>query len=200
MSSLSKKKKIAITGLIGSGKSSVLAYLKEKGYGVFSADEYVSYLYQHDIDLIEQIENMSPVSIVVNHQIDKTKLKEIFFEDPLLKLKVEELVHKKVYEAIFNDKMEAIFYEVPLLFETEKEDLFDEVILVVTSRKKQFERLKKERNMSDQQIEKRLNNQMAVSLKLTKSDVLLMNETTLNHLYYQIDAYLKRREDDFREN
>ena len=38
------KIKFAISGTIGSGKSTVLNYLREKGYTVFSCDKYNAYL------------------------------------------------------------------------------------------------------------------------------------------------------------
>ena len=85
------------------------------------------------------------------------------------------------------------FYEIPLLFETNRQAMFDEVILVVTSRENQFERLMKFRHMGQDEIEQRLNAQISVDEKIRVSDVLLINNSSLEHLYYQIDQYLERR-------
>ncbi|HHX51963.1 MAG TPA: dephospho-CoA kinase [Erysipelothrix sp.] len=190
---MSKTKKIAITGLIGSGKSSVLAYLRSRGYTVFSADEYVSNLYETDKELAKKIQSLTSIDVLSDGYIDKIKLKEIFFLDLNLKQEIEEIVHQVVYDAIFNDKIEATFYEIPLLFETNRQAMFDEVILVVTSRENQFERLMKFRHMGQDEIEQRLNAQISVDEKIRVSDVLLINNSSLEHLYYQIDQYLERR-------
>lgn len=190
---MSKTKKIAITGLIGSGKSSVLAYLRSRGYTVFSADEYVNNLYETDKELAKKIQSLTSIDVLSDGYIDKIKLKEIFFLDLNLKQEIEEIVHQEVYDAIFNDKIEATFYEIPLLFETNRQAMFDEVILVVTSRENQFERLMKFRHMGQDEIEQRLNAQISVDEKIRVSDVLLINNSSLEHLYYQIDQYLERR-------
>lgn len=190
---MSTPKKIAITGLIGSGKTSVLNYLREKGYSVFSADEYVDNLYQNNKELAHQIQSFTTSDILTNKTIDKEKLRKVFFTDKALKEKTEAVVHQMVYEAIFNDKIEATFYEVPLLFETNKQQSFDEVILVVTSKENQIKRLQEHRKMTLEAIKERLMAQMSLQSKMSQSDVLLINDSDLPHLYYQIDRYLERR-------
>ena len=66
-------KKIAITGGIGSGKSTVLSFLKENGYPVFSCDEIYKQLLL-DREYIEKIEKLFPSAVrsKMRYQHDKT--------------------------------------------------------------------------------------------------------------------------------
>lgn len=192
MSTLPKTKKIAITGLIGSGKSSVLAYLKKRGYKVFSADKFVAELYSTDTSLAKQIQRLTNENILSNGLIDKQKLSALFFKSSSLKKEIEQIVHKRVYDTIFSDKMDALFYEIPLLFESGYQTKFDEVILVISSLDIQIKRLQETRNLSLSEIEERLNAQMSVEDKIKGSDVLFINNYDLDTLYYQIDRYLER--------
>ena len=89
---MSKTKKIAITGLIGSGKSSVLAYLRSRGYTVFSADEYVSNLYETDKELAKKIQSLTSIDVLSDGYIDKIKLKEIFCFELILNQESGEIV------------------------------------------------------------------------------------------------------------
>lgn len=157
----------------------------------------VHQLYQHDQDLITEIASYTEFDILDNNQIDKQKLSEVFFNDKELKQKVEKLVHQKVYDQIFKlEEPGVLFIEIPLLFETQMEDYFDEILFVTTSKKQQLKRVVENRNMSQQQLQQRLDAQLSVAYKMSQSDVIFYNDSTLEDLYQQIDLYLRRRNYD----
>lgn len=159
----------------------------------------VHQLYQHDLELINEIQSYTDVSVLDGHQIDKQKLAEIFFNDADFKQKVEKLVHQKVYDRIFEFENQGVmFIEIPLLFETNMEDYFDEILFVTTNKKQQLNRVVENRNMTQQQLQQRLDAQLSVAYKMSQSDVILTNDSTLDSLYQQIDNYLKRRNYDTR--
>lgn len=159
----------------------------------------VHQLYQHDLELINEIQSYTDVSVLDGHQIDKQKLAEIFFNDADFKQKVEKLVHQKVYDRIFEFENQGVmFIEIPLLFETNMEDHFDEILFVTTNKKQQLNRVVENRNMTQQQLQQRLDAQLSVAYKMSQSDVILTNDSTLDSLYQQIDNYLKRRNYDTR--
>src|SRR5690554_3506593 len=101
MSNLSKTKKIAITGGIGSGKSTLKKILMEMNYPVFDADQYVAMLYSSNEDLIKEFRKQFP-SVVDNEGINKGRLRDLLLEHPEHKEKVEAMVHPKVEEGLRN--------------------------------------------------------------------------------------------------
>ena len=124
--------KIAVTGGIGSGKSQVLAYLKEKAYPVFSCDEINAELWQDD-KYLKKLQEFFP-DCVQDGKIDKDRLKEMVFSSKESRRILEKISHPLILEKLFSymDGQKTVsFAEVPLLFEAGLEDKFDKVIVVM---------------------------------------------------------------------
>ena len=127
------KKLIAITGGIGSGKSSASRFLLEIGYPVFSCDE----IYREVIlspSYIQKIASLFP-ECVVDGNIDKKILAGIVFNDEEKLALLNGIAHPLIMDALFK-KMQAckediVFAEVPLLFEGNYENKFDSVIVII---------------------------------------------------------------------
>ena len=126
-------KKIAITGGIGSGKSTVARILKDAGYPVYSCDE----IYRDVINQKEYIEQFQQAfsGVVENGAINIQKLSKIVFNDKEKRERLNAMAHPKIMQAL-NEKMdkeksELVFAEVPLLFEGGYENDFDQRIVIM---------------------------------------------------------------------
>lgn len=134
--------KVAITGTIGSGKSTVTAILREMGCNVISCDEINADLLQ-DKDYISLIENEFP-DAVVNDTIDKKALSKIIFNDENARKRLNSLAHPLICQRV---KKQAdccvgdVFVEVPLLAESGMEMLFDKIWLIVSDENLQISRV-----------------------------------------------------------
>ena len=119
--------KIAITGTIGSGKSTVASYLRNKGYFVFDCDEVNRELLNSDI-LIDYFPECYDDGL-----LDKKKLANIVFNDEKKRLLLESIMHPLILERMKKEsgKHDPFFAEVPLLFEVNWDKFFDEILLVV---------------------------------------------------------------------
>lgn len=126
------KKRVAVTGGIGSGKSVVLALLKEKGYPTYSCDEISKELF-YETDYIRCIAENFP-SVVRNGEIMRDKLRKLVFNDLEARKRLNEISHpiimKRLFSRMDNDSGEIVFAEVPLLFEGGFEKDFRETIIV----------------------------------------------------------------------
>lgn len=198
MSKVSTIKKIGITGTIGSGKSAVLSYLKDKGFPCFSSDQYVHTLYDTSKDLANSIQSLTSQEVLSEGLLDRAKLKEVFFENESFKEQVESLVHKLVLEEITQPVDELTFYEVPLLFEVKWQQYFDETWCVVVSDSIRYSRLKEFRGLDKEEVFKRMSYQLSQTEKIQLSDIIFINDGSLNDLYQQIDRYLERSQYDIR--
>ncbi len=180
----------AITGSIGSGKSSVSEYLRSKGYFVFDCDKYNAYLLNEDINCFKLIKEAFP-SCISADKIDKQLLANIIFDNNDKKEELENILHPLIlnkmleYEKIY----EPFFAEVPLLFEVNWNKYFDYSLLVVTDRQIALKRLIK-RGLSEKESIRRLNNQMDVNKKIERSNFIIYNNFDLASLYEQIDKWL----------
>lgn len=124
--------KIAITGGIGSGKSAVCKIIKEQGYPVFSCDEIYSELLTSP-EFINKIENEFKGVINSDGSLNRQALSDAVFNNDEALKKLNSITHPEIISAAFT-KMEGsrlAFLEVPLLFESGLENLFDGAIVVL---------------------------------------------------------------------
>lgn len=180
----------AITGLIGSGKSSVSNYLRSKDYYVFDCDKYNSYLLNEDKECFKQIKETFP-SCIKENKIDKQELSNIIFDNKKERIKLENILHPLILNKMLDDekKYQPFFAEVPLLFEVKWDKYFDYNLLIVTNREIALERLIK-RGINKEESLRRLNNQMDVDKKIERSNFIIYNNSDLASLYEQIDKWL----------
>ena len=147
--------KIAITGNIGSGKSTITKIIRELGFKVFDSDKEVKKALMKK-DLINQIskEFKSKIpGLIKRNAIDKAKLGEFVFSNPDELKKLENIVHPKVWESkekFFekNCNESVVFLDIPLLFEKKLQSKFDFIIRTRVSEEVQKKRVLKRRNMT----------------------------------------------------
>jgi len=147
---------IAITGNIGSGKSTITKIIRELGFKVFDSDKEVKKALTNK-DLINQIskEFKSKIpGLIKRNTINKDKLGEFVFSNPKELKKLEQLVHPKVWESKekffkknFNEQ--AVFLDIPLLFEKKLQSKFDFIIRTRVSEEVQKKRVLKRKNMTN---------------------------------------------------
>lgn len=154
--------KIAITGGIGSGKSTVAKIIKDMGYPVFSCDEIYKNIFE-SAGFIEQIRKSFPVAIK-NEKIDKAELAKVVFSNREKREQLNRLTHPMIMD-LLNKEMdkctnEFIFAEVPLLFEGNFEDQFDKIIVVKRAFKERLTALQKRDGLNVGEILDRINAQV----------------------------------------
>ena len=181
--------KIAITGTIGSGKSTVCEYIRSKGYDVFDCDLENKYLLENDSKTLKNIAKHFPECIVDN-KIDKKILSSIVFNDAEKKELLESIMHPLILERLLKRKDNPLFAEVPLLFEVDWDEYFDVNILVISNLDLVYKRLE-ERGLDIQEIENILNNQMDVEEKLKRADKIIYNNGSLDDLYVAVDKIIE---------
>ena len=131
-------KSIAITGTIGSGKSACSQILREAGFQVFDCDKECHAYLKIDGLLYQRVIDLLGTSILSEDgTIDRKKVADLIFSDLELKKKYEQMFHDELKVQLKHEiaSCELFIAEVPLLFETGFNELFDEVWLVVCDEK-----------------------------------------------------------------
>lgn len=184
------KKIIALTGGIGSGKSTVIEILKSMGYEVFSADEEYNECLKDDafVQKISDTFNVSPIVSSNKKYLDRAALSEIVFNDKEKKRLLDEITHpiivKKLIEKARNAKGECVFCEVPLLFEGGFEKTFDSVIVVMREENERINAVIARDGLSKDDVIKRINNQFDYS-KLNSDDYTVLWNNGNKHILYE---------------
>jgi len=185
---------IAITGSIGSGKSSVSRFLKSLGYPVFDADTLAKAQYDRP-EVKAALNTYFKEDLYPNGIFDPARLSQLIFEDdtPEARHFVEALIHPLVLETL--DELAAqsgepiVFSEVPLLFEAHGEDHFDRVLLVISDEDIADKRLMEQRGMTMKEIRRRRALQLNTAIKKALADDLIENNSDEASLMKQVIHY-----------
>ena len=125
-------KVIAITGPIGSGKSTVLDIFKKMGYEIIDADVITHELYKQK-EVQTGLKKIIPELKIKNGEVDRDFLRGYLLANPNKKKRLEKYVHSLVSDniiSIIKHSKKNITMEVPLLFESHLDDFADEIIYV----------------------------------------------------------------------
>ena len=181
------KKAIGITGPIGSGKSTVLKYLKRKGYVVVSCDELVHELYKIPYISVKVSKILGAPFAIENKEITRNA-RQIMISDIDKKTRVEDFIYPILESRLIEliKENEKIAIETPLLFKAHFEFMFKKIIVLKLSDEKQIENLK---NRGDDVYAAKLLN-FDYSYKNIDSICIIENNSTLENLYKKINEVL----------
>lgn len=189
-------KKVAITGGLSSGKSTVCNLLKEEGAYCVSADEIVHQLLTPHTPVGQQIVQLLGQGIVQNEKFDKEKIASLVFQDKEALKALESILHPAVlsevdaaYEkAKQTQKYKLFVAEIPLLYEIEKQDQFDAVVAITAPLHLAASRFQKRTNQSTEEFEKRMTHQLPLEEKSARADYTLSNHGDLSKLKDQVQT------------
>ncbi len=190
--------KAAITGNIASGKSQVEKILLSKGYKVADTDKINSFILMTDLSAIKEIKEAFDKDDILddNNNISREKLGKIVFSVGWKKVKLEEILHKRINERVEkffeeNSSEKIVFVSVPLLFETKQQDKFDKIIFISADEDIRLKRLIERNNYSREYAKIRIKSQEREEEKIKKSDYIIYNNSDFNNLIKQTDKVLE---------
>jgi dephospho-CoA kinase len=188
-----KLRKVAVTGGIASGKSTVCKILSELGAEVINADKIVHKLLNPETNLGQKVIELFGDTIVVDDKIDRQRIAAQAFHNPKKLRMLEALIHPKVYEEIekcYQDAMEKgaplFVVEIPLLFESGGEEFFDQTIAVVAPIKECSERFKKSTGYEQEEFDRRQAFQLSQEEKKKRAGLVIENNGSLNELKQKV--------------
>ncbi|GAA8872092.1 dephospho-CoA kinase [Helicobacter pylori] len=190
------KNAIALTGGIGTGKSTTIKILESQGYQILDADKIAHQLLQEHrfkiarhfgSEIIEKdILNRKKLGVIVFQKANELKWLEDFLH-PLIR----ECMLKKAYELEKNHQ--AYFLDIPLFFEVGGKKCYpvSKVVLIYAPRVLQIERLLERDKLKEAEILQRLACQIDIEQKRTMSDYIIDNSSSLKDLNKQVERFLK---------
>ena len=193
-------KTIAITGGIGSGKSTFCSKLKEKGFKIHSSDEQVAKIYKNpEKKFVTYLHTIGLSKSISKKNIDKKIISKIIFENKQIRKKLElyifKIVRKKRSDFIKKEKQKKtklIFIDIPLLFENNLEKQFNKVISIIASKQLRLKRLKKTRKMTENQFKNIIRSQTSDVIRKKKSDYVIYNNSTLKDYKIKINKLISK--------
>lgn len=188
---------IGLTGVIGSGKSTVAKLLRKRGLYVIDIDglgkESLSWK-----ETQNDIRRIFGEGVIIDDRIDIQKLSSIVFQQNHALRVLESIVHPRVRAEVLKQIEEqhkqgaqVVVLDHPLLFETDALQLVDKVVVVATEQEKTLERLK-QRGIEPDEARRRLSFQIPLSEKEARADYVVDNNGTEEQLETKIDSLLEK--------
>ena len=182
--------RIALTGSIGMGKSTVARMFEAAGVPVFDADAVVRQLQGPGGALVARIGELFPGCVRCG-TLDRDCLAQIVLADREKLAALESLVHPAVrdWRDEFVDKHRdaaALIFEIPLLFETAGEKDFDKTIVVSAPAEVQRARVLERRGMTPEKLDSILSRQMPDCEKRRRADFVIDTGTDLSTTEAQV--------------
>ena len=192
---------IGITGGIASGKSTVTEFLRQQGYQVIDADQVVHELQEPGGRLYQALlSTFGPAILQEDGRLDRPKLGAMIFGDPELLAQSSQIQNQIIREELAGrrdllaETEDIFFMDLPLLFELQYEEWFDQIWLVDVTVETQLSRLMTRNALSQDEAEKRIAAQLSLQEKRKRADVLIDNNGSLEETRQQIRNALQKLE------
>jgi dephospho-CoA kinase len=178
---------IGLTGGIGSGKSAAASIFKDLGIDSIDADD----LARDALNINSKgyklfINEFGEKYLDENKDINRELLRKDIFNDPAIKIKLENIIHPLVrsgiQDFINSSKSDYCIIVVPLIYETSSSELYDRILVIDCDVEIQISRTSKRDNQTKTQVENIINKQATREQRLSIADEVIVNNGSLNSL------------------
>lgn len=183
-----KRNVIALTGGIGSGKSVVGNYLRQKGFTVVDCDQ-LSRQVSTQPQVLNDVANLLGEGYVINGQLNRAKIRNVIFSDQNLHKQYNQIFHTRIRQElgqIVEQSNGTIFVEIPLI------DAFDfawqQIWLVQRSLNDRVNAVVKRDGVTSQNVLD-IASKQAICTNPTET---IVNDGSLQQLYSQVDNLLQK--------
>lgn len=179
--------RLGLTGGIATGKSTVSKLFIDAGIPVIECDKISRDLLNKGTEAYyEVIEHFSDKILHTNKDINRKQLGRIIFSNAQKRKILEGIIHPRVRAQVEEDIKkyeeeghEVIVVDVPLLFETNYQEIVDKTIVVYTTYKEQVVRLMNRDNITKEYAQMKINAQMSLSEKVDLADYVINNSFSI---------------------
>ncbi len=188
---------VALTGGIGSGKTTVARHLATLGVPIIDADLIARELVQPGSEcLAEIVETFGPAVLDSDGSLDRSALRQRVFADPSSRARLEAILHPRIRE-VMTRRLKALdapyaVLVIPLLIETGQKELAHRVLVVDAPEAAQIARVRERDGMDGQQVRAILAAQSDRATRLLAADDVIENDGDLDALLRRTEALHRR--------
>jgi len=184
--------RIALTGGIGSGKTTVSDYFRKLGVPVIDADEASHEVTQTGEPAVQKISDVFGDSVLDrNGNLDRTALRNIVFGDPKSRKRLESILHpeiqRRMNETASHTQSSYCLFSIPLLIETSQHTSYDRILVVEASESRRRSWIQARSDLTQSEITAILSAQLSDEQRRREADDLLINDGGIDDLHARID-------------
>jgi dephospho-CoA kinase len=187
--------RVGITGGIGSGKSTVCKLFASLGRAVLSADEIAKRLTESSDGIKSSIKQTFGEQVFLSdHTIDRKALAGIVFNNPLLRKKLDSIIHPHVFAVIDRELKQLpasrlepfVIIEAALIYESGMDENLDYVLVVDADEETRISRVMQRDNATPQEVLARIQSQMEAGKKRKLADFVIENDGSEEELVERV--------------
>lgn len=184
---------VALTGGIGSGKSTACELFKALGTPVIDADVIAHQLVQPEQPALNEItQHFGKALLTADGQLDRAKLRQMIFSDQAKKAQLEAILHPRIRQEM-NRQIAALsssycIVAIPLLVETGQTGFADRILVIDLPETEQRKRACQRDQQSEREIEAIISTQASRGERLAIADDIIHNDGDLEELNQQVSA------------
>lgn len=187
--------KIALTGNIGSGKSTVARIFETLEVPVYNADN-AGHNILLDKNVANEIAGIFGNNVIFNGSIDRKALANIVFDNQEALNKLNAIIHPRVIDEFFryctnNGNQKFVIFESALIFEADLSHFFDRTVLVYAPLEVKIKRVMKRDKCDKESVLKRISHQIDDDFKLQKTNDIIVNDDVALVIPQVLDLYEK---------
>jgi dephospho-CoA kinase len=184
---------VGLTGGIGSGKSAAADEFGRLGATIVDTDAIAHQLTQKGGSAVEKISSVFSADFVANGAMDRRKMRDHVFNNPVERKKLEALLHPMIREEsqrrIAASTGPYVVHVVPLLVESrDYKARFDRILVVDSPEELQIQRVRSRSGLSEDEIRAIIASQAPRAERLAAADDVIDNSGTIDALRQSIFA------------
>ena len=190
--------KLAITGGIGSGKTSASDFLLKslKSVYIFNADKESKNHLKNSLSLQHRLINKFGLDITDNNKLNIQKLADVAFSNKINQEILNGIMWSEVFILINNkildckkNNISLFVLDAAMIFEAKLEHMFDSTLLITADKDTRLKRAIKRHNISLEQIKSRMSLQLSESKKKNLADYIINNNGTIKQLENKLKKF-----------
>ncbi len=183
---------VALTGGIGSGKTTVGDIFSELGAVVIDSDQLARTVLERGSKGFDLVLAKFGDAILKNGELDRSLLATLIFNDSQKRSELESITHPLIRQSFAEiisslPRESIVIYQIPLLFESKGAYNFDHIITISAPEELRIERLKN-RGLDSSDIKKRIEAQASDVERESISNSIIRNDKDELHLRNQVES------------
>lgn len=192
---------LGITGGIASGKSFVTDYFRQFNYPIIDADIVSREVVEPGAKGLEAVRNEFGNEIITDSgELDRAKLGQIIFANEDKRDVLNNILHPIIWETTETRLLEykkqdadLIVMDIPLLFESNKLDIYDHTMVIYVPEDVQLKRLMARNDLSEEEARQRIEAQMPLEEKTRLADTVIDNSGTKENTIAQVELWMDQQ-------
>ncbi|SFE49547.1 dephospho-CoA kinase [Paenibacillus catalpae] len=193
--------KIGLTGGIATGKSTVAAMLVERGALLVDADQVAREVVMPGEPALEAVASAFGQAVIhTDGTLNRKALGGIVFNNRESLAQLESILHPAIRNRMqqqirqYEEQSQLVVADIPLLYETGQEGLYDGIMVVYVPQQLQLKRLMERNGLPEEEALRRIGLQMDIEQKRSRADWVIDNSGSLEETRRQVDDFWKSKD------